>query len=119
MTSIRETYEAFALAWRRRDVEACLDLMTDDVDNCASIGPEPGTTFKGKEAVRAGISAMLARDDAEAIELSSYTEVDDTAFAEWCYRLNNGKLEYGIDRIDFRGGKIWRKNAYRKMREVG
>lgn len=116
MSDLRHIYDLFAAAWSARDVGACLALMTDDVHYGASIGPEPGETFTGQDAVRAGIIAMLAHDNARASEVVSFNAIGTMAFVEWRYDLGGGRCELGIDRIDFRGGKIACKPAYRKVR---
>lgn len=116
MSDLRAIYDRFAAAWAARDVETCVSLMTDDVQYVASIGPEPGRTYDGQDAVRAGITAMLAHDNAMTTEIVSFNVVGDTAYVEWRYDVGGGRYELGIDRIDFRDGKIWRKLAYRKVR---
>src|SRR2546430_6618048 len=57
-----ETLRAFGTAWENADLERLMDLMTDDCIYQASVGPEPGCTYVGRAAVRAGFEAMLARD---------------------------------------------------------
>jgi ketosteroid isomerase-like protein len=63
-TTLRATLDAFARAWGARDLDAIMRHLTDDCVYGASLGPEPGTTFRGQAEVRAGIAAMLAHDDA-------------------------------------------------------
>ncbi|MFB4270464.1 nuclear transport factor 2 family protein [Nonomuraea sp. GTA35] len=46
-TSPRECLECFADAWARHDVGGLLELMTEDAVYAASVGPEPGRTFRG------------------------------------------------------------------------
>ena len=41
---IRNILDNFATAWSACDVEAVMDLMTEDCIYEASAGPEPGTT---------------------------------------------------------------------------
>lgn len=43
---------AFSAAWAAKDIDALMTFMTDDCVYAASVGPEPGKTFVGKEAVR-------------------------------------------------------------------
>jgi SnoaL-like domain len=117
MTDQRAVYDRFAAAWAAKDVGGCLALMTEDAQYCASIGPEPGKTFSGQIELRAGISAMIAHDNAAAIEIVSWTELVSYAFVEWKYHYTDGSIALGIDRIDFRDGLISRKQAYRKVRD--
>jgi ketosteroid isomerase-like protein len=44
----------FATAWGKRDLETLMELFTDDCVYKASVGAEPGATYVGKAAVRAG-----------------------------------------------------------------
>jgi hypothetical protein len=115
--TLRSIYERFAEAWTSGDVEGCLALMTDDARYGASIGPEPGRTFRGTLELRAGIAHMIAHDNTVKISLVSWTEIGLTAIAEWRYDLADGSVELGIDRLDFRGGMICGKEAYRKVRD--
>src|SRR5579872_7240528 len=52
----------FGKAWDARDIDELMSMMTDDCVYCASVGPEPGTTHVGRDAVREGFLAMLAFD---------------------------------------------------------
>ena len=116
--NLRAIYDQFAAAWAQGDIKGCLALMTVDARYGASIGPEPGRTFTGTGALRAGIAAMIAHDDVVSIEIASWNESGSTAYVEWRYRLADGSLALGIDRVDFRDGLICRKEAYRKVCDV-
>ena len=56
--NLRAIYDQFAAAWAQGDIEGCLALMTVDARYGASIGPEPGRTFTGTGALRAGIAGQ-------------------------------------------------------------
>jgi ketosteroid isomerase-like protein len=47
-----ERLREFAAAWARHDVETLMTFLTDDCVYEASVGPEPGRTYAGREAVR-------------------------------------------------------------------
>ncbi len=113
----RATYDAFAAAWFARDLDALMALVTDDVVYGASVGPEPGRTFRGGVEVRKGFSVMLALDDAASSEVASALFAGSVACVEWQYtRLGEPAPSVrGIDRLEFRGGRISRKEAYRKV----
>ena len=49
-----ERLQAFDDAWRQKDLEALMKFMADDCEYHASVGPDPGESFIGKEAVRRG-----------------------------------------------------------------
>ncbi len=114
----RETYEAFARAWVAKDVDRLMDLVTDDIVYGASVGPEPGTTYRGREAVRAGFAEILAYDKATAVRTRNLTFVGDRLYAEWEYDIPDDaggtRLARGMDIIEFRGGRISLKEAFRK-----
>ena len=89
-------------------------LLTADVIYKASVGPEPGQTYRGAAAVRQGIEAIMNFDDAQAVEILSFEEIGDVAFAQWRYSLRGGGQVVGIDRLEFREGLICSKDGYRK-----
>jgi len=57
-----ERLREFARAWAARDVELLMSFMSEDCVYEASVGPEPGRTYVGREEVRRGFAEMLARD---------------------------------------------------------
>jgi hypothetical protein len=58
VVSLRE----FIDAWTAGDVEMLMSFVTDNCVYCASVGPEPGTTYRGGEEVCRGFIDMLAYD---------------------------------------------------------
>ncbi len=109
---------AFAAAWREQDLDALVALLTDDVEYRASVGPEPGTTYRGRAAVRAGFAAMFAYDQAVAVRGSPATFVADRAYVEWEYDVigpgSKPVAVRGIDVFGFVNGRIALKDAFRK-----
>ena len=56
-----EMLQAFADAWNRHDPEALMSFMSDDCVFEASAGAEvSGTSYVGREAVRAGYTEVFA-----------------------------------------------------------
>jgi taurine dehydrogenase small subunit len=111
--------EALGRAWGNRDVEAVLGLMTEDCVYEASVGGEPGTTYRGREELRAGIANMFAHDAGSVAEVSNVFVTDACAAWEWTYRWADSSgmpEERGCDLFEFREGLISRKNAFRKVR---
>ena len=119
----RATWDAFCAAWARRDVDALVSLVTDDVVYCASVGPEPGTTYRGRDEARRGFAEMLAHDDALEVLAGRVTFVGDTGFAEWAYVVaapGGGRcVVRGVDVLDFVEGRLARKDAFRKTPGAG
>lgn len=67
--------------------------MTDDCVCAVSVGPEPGRTWRGRDAVRAGAAAMFDRNQTDRAEISSLFIVDDRAAWEWRYFASDGASE--------------------------
>lgn len=113
-----ERLSEFGDAWRRKDVDALMQFVTDDVVYSASVGPEPGETFRGRDAVRRGFAQMLAHDDAAEAREGGVWLFGDRAVGLWSYvydGADGAKVEVcGIDLYEFAGDKIRLKDAYRK-----
>jgi ketosteroid isomerase-like protein len=113
--------EAFTQAWNDKDVDAAMDLMADDCEFRASVGPEPGMTFTGREEVRRGFGIYLARSD----EPEPETEVgpllvhEDFAVTRWTSRRaepDGTTIEVrACDVFQFDGDRIRSKDTYRKV----
>jgi ketosteroid isomerase-like protein len=103
-----------------RDVDSLLDLMTDDAVYAASVGPEPGRTFRGHRELAAGFLAMFQHDAGAVIQQGEPVVLGDWAVSTWTYQFvlvdGSRRSERGIDLWRFRDGKICLKDAYRKAR---
>jgi len=110
--------DSFARAWSQHDIDTLMSLVTDDCVYSASVGPEPGQTFVGREAVRVGFLALLAYDAAGKPSAVRAVLLGDLALAEWSYELRDAaghvKVVRGCDVIEFSGARIRRKDAFRK-----
>jgi hypothetical protein len=110
--------DSFARAWSRGDIDTLMSLVTDDCVYSASVGPEPGETFVGREAVRGGFLALLAYDAAGKSCEGRTALLGDLALAEWSYELRDAAghvtVLRGCDIIEFSGARIRRKDAFRK-----
>ncbi len=105
-------------AWGRADLETLMSFVADDCVYSASVGPEPGETFSGRDAVRAGFIKMLAHDRDSVAEPGDVYTFGDRAVSTWGFRHRDpdGKsvLVRGCDVWLFRGRLIVRKDSYRK-----
>src|SRR3954466_13992916 len=73
----------FSDAWGRADLEALMPHLADDFVFCASVGPEPGATWVGKEAAREGFRRMFSHEyDWTPIPNEIYP-VDDRVMLLW------------------------------------
>lgn len=112
------TYKSFAAAWGAKDVDRLMELVTDDIVYGASVGPEPGTTYRGRDEVKKGFTEILAYDRALGARTGPLMFADGRLFVEWSYdTVNSGgekQVTRGIDIIEFRDGLISLKEAFRK-----
>lgn len=108
----------FGEAWNAGDIDELMSMMTDDCVYCASVGPEPGTTYVGREAVREGFLAMLAFDSGGVSRAGRVFIAGNVGVSEWSYLFRAGPDgEFGVrgcDIFEFRSGRISRKDAFRK-----
>jgi hypothetical protein len=109
----KERLAAFDNAWTRADVESLMSFVTPDVVYGASVGPEPGSTYRGSEEVRRGIEAMLANDAGRARRSGPSWIFGDIGIGRWSFE-EGGRVIEGIDLFEFAGDRIRRKDAFRK-----
>ncbi|WP_314503735.1 nuclear transport factor 2 family protein [uncultured Microbacterium sp.] len=117
-----EVLAEFSDAWARRDLEALMSHVTDDCVYSASVGPEPGRTWSGKEQVREGFAIMLAHDAGqERHEDEGPIILGSRGAGTWSFTGpgpdGTPQVTRGCDIFEFRGGKIARKDAFRKVYE--
>lgn len=107
-------------AWERADADAVMRLLADDCVYGASVGPEPGTTYRGRDEVAKGVAEMLHFESGGESRQGRVWFAEDRAFAEWDYDEPGGdgktRVVRGIDIIHFADGKILSIDAYRKTR---
>jgi ketosteroid isomerase-like protein len=118
MANKTDIVRAFGEAWARRDIDAVMEFFSDDCVYAASVGPEPGTTYRGRDAVRAGIERMFEHDAGSTVEVGRTFAEGDRVFSEWFYRFppeSNQMPAHGCDIFEFRGRKIRLKDAFRKQ----
>jgi ketosteroid isomerase-like protein len=110
--------EQFGEAWDAGDVDKLMSMITDDCVYSASVGPEPGATYAGKQAVREGFLAMLAHDSSGVSRTGRVFVAGNLGVGEWSYLFGAGSEAEcevrGCDIFEFRGGRISRKDAFRK-----
>jgi ketosteroid isomerase-like protein len=84
---IRDCLRRFGDAWARHDVHGLLALMTDDAVYAASVGPEPGRTFRGHDQLAAGFREMFEHDAGARIEQGEPDVFGGRAVSTWTYRF--------------------------------
>lgn len=114
----RERVNVFSAAWRRKDVGELMTYITDDCVYSASVGPEPGTTYVGREEVRRGFEELIKYDEKAESRGGRIFSAEDIVVAEWSYVFKDEsgrEVEVkGCDLFEFAGDKVSRKDAYRK-----
>jgi hypothetical protein len=113
----------FTESWNARDLDTLMALMSDDCRFRASIGPEPGVTFEGPDAVRRGFALFLSQTPTlDAAPAETVTEPplisEDFAVTRWTTRIPH--LDQPIvvsvcDIFTFVGRHIACKDTYRKV----
>src|ERR1044071_6424022 len=97
-------------AWGRADVPALMKFIAEDCVYSASVGPEPGETFIGREAVRAGFVKLLAHDSGGVAEPGEIRLAGDRVVSTWGVRTagpdGRPRLVRGCDIFVFRDGQI-------------
>jgi ketosteroid isomerase-like protein len=113
--------QAFSDALNRHDIDAIMEMMTDDCVFHAIAGPElQGKSFVGQAEVRQGLeNAWKTAPDASWTDAEHYV-IGDKGFTESTYQgttVDGVRSEARmIDAFTFRDGKIAVKNAFRKNR---
>lgn len=103
-------------AWQRADVDALMTAVTDDCVYVTTTGPDPGTTYAGRDEVRRGFAEVLGGDADTTVEFGAPRVVDQMGFIEWSLRGADGRLlARGCDLFEFEGDRIRRKDAFRKV----
>ena len=113
--------QAFAEAWTARDLGGLMELMAQDCEFGASVGPEPGASFVGREQVRRGYKLFLGRPGGPVPETTMAPTLVNEAFAvtRWTSRWvgpDGAPVEVqACDVFEFEGDRIKRKDTYRKV----
>ncbi|MER6950867.1 nuclear transport factor 2 family protein [Nonomuraea sp. NPDC000554] len=114
-----ERLAEFGEAWRKKDLDRLMEFMTDDCVFRASVGVEPGTTFRGRDEVRRGFELMLAYDAGFESQGGDAFITGDRGASQWSYSRTDedGRLHqvHGCDFFTFVGDRIRVKDAYRRV----
>ena len=113
-----ERLREFQSAWGRADLETLMTFVADECVYSASVGPEPGETFRGREQVRIGFERMLRHDAGSVATIGPTFLFGDRGVSEWTFVRREGEVEIavrGCDLFEFDGDLITRKDAFRKV----
>jgi steroid delta-isomerase-like uncharacterized protein len=116
-----EFLQAFADAWNAHDVDALMAFMAEDCVFDTTVGPEVcGRRYAGRDAVRAGFAEVWETFPDAHFGDARHFVCGDRGVSEWTFtgtRADGLGIEVrGCDLFTFRGGKIARKDSYRKSR---
>jgi len=108
-------------AWSRHDTEAILETMTEDCVFETSGGPDAwGRRYEGQAAVREAIEEIFNMLPDVRYTHARHSAFKDRGVSEWTMiatRPDGSRIEArGCDLVEFRDGKIRRKDSYRKRR---
>jgi len=114
------TLEEFLDAFNRHDVEAVMELFTEDCVLEMPRGPDPwGQRLEGKEQVRTGIEARFAGIPDIHYGKDRHWVCGERAVSEWTITgtdTSGAAVEVqGCDLLELRDGKIARKDSYWKI----
>jgi glutathione S-transferase len=109
----------FSDAWTAHDAEKLLSMMDPEAVYSASVGPEPGQTYRGSDELAEGFAHMLKNDAQGSRRGGRSIIVGDIAVAFWEFDFppldgRPARTVKGIDFFEFKGDKILTKDAYRK-----
>jgi ketosteroid isomerase-like protein len=107
-----EVVTTFGAAWERHDLDAAMELVTDDcVFDNTSPAPD-GTRYVGRAAVR-GAWSEIFDDSSSRFEAEETFSAGDRVIQLWRYTWADGHVR-GVDVFRVRGGKVSEKFSYVK-----
>ncbi|MDB4293542.1 nuclear transport factor 2 family protein [Maribacter sp.] len=110
----KEILLKFAEAFGNQKIDEIASFFTNDCTYKASVGPEPGTTYKGKASVMKGIENMIKHDSGGESYVENIKIYEGFGVWEWTYRFKDNSKVCGCDLFEFKGDKIKMINAFRK-----
>jgi steroid delta-isomerase-like uncharacterized protein len=111
------TIERFNEAFNQHDVEAALQMMTDDIvfDNTS------GGRFEGQVVVRGVLTRAFELMSMGRFDTEDMFAADDRCVVQWTYTFNTAEPEQGqvrgVDIFRVRDGLVAEKFSYMKSEE--
>lgn len=117
-----ETLQAFLDAFNRHDLDAIMEFFAEDCEFFLPRGPEPwGRRFEGKAAVREGLATRFAGLPDVHYGDDRHWACGQFGVSEWLITgtTPDGQriAARGVDLLEFKDGKIVRKDSYWKRVE--
>ncbi|HUP55868.1 MAG TPA: nuclear transport factor 2 family protein [Bdellovibrionota bacterium] len=117
-----ETLKAFLDAFNRHDLDAIMEFFTDDCILDMPRGPDPGgRRYAGKDEVRKGLATRFSGLPDVHYGNDRHFVSGNRACSEWLLtgtRPTGEKVRVqGCDLLEFKDGKVFRKDSYWKIVE--
>jgi ketosteroid isomerase-like protein len=116
------TLERFLAAFNAHDLDAVMEFFAEDCELLMPRGKEPwGTRYSGKAAVREGLATRFAGLPDVHYGDDRHFVSGNLAVSTWLLTGTTGAGEKirvrGVDLLEFRDGKVIKKDAYWKIVE--
>lgn len=113
--------QAFSDAWNRHDLDAIMEMSTDDCEFWSAAGPDvEGGRHVGREAVAAAYRAIFDLYPDGQWTRGRATLMDGRALSEWTFvgtTTSGQRVEVlGVDVLELTGDRVRIKNSFRKQR---
>lgn len=112
-TSTRSVIDQFNEAFNQHDVDAIMELMTEDCVFENTTPPPNGERFVGAEAVRGFWNRFFGESPATRYEFEDVLVDDDRAVVRWTFHSGSNYIR-GVDIFRVRDGKVAEKLSYVK-----
>jgi ketosteroid isomerase-like protein len=107
-----QVVDAFGAAWAAHDLDAAIEMITDDCVFDATDPAPDGTRHVGRAAIRKAWEPIF--DDATArFDAEETFAADDRVVQRWCYTWDGGHVR-GVDIFRVREDKVAEKLSYVK-----
>lgn len=116
------TLREFMAAFNAHDLDAIMEFFAEDCELCMPRGKDPwGTRFTGKPAVREGLASRLSGIPDVHYGEDSHWVAGDLGVSTWLLTGTTKTGEKirvrGVDLLEFRNGKVIKKDSYWKIVE--
>jgi len=120
-TDYQNLLVAHAAAWTRHDIDAIMEMMSPDCTFETSGGPDPwGRRYEGPAAVKEAIAEIFEMLPDIRFANARHIVFGDRGISEYTLiatRPDGSRIEArGCDLFEFKGGRIHRKDSFRKRR---
>jgi ketosteroid isomerase-like protein len=115
-----EVVNKFFSVWAKQDLKTVVEIFSEDAVYCASQGPEPGKTYRGRQEIEPAVQVMFDAAGETKLKLVAIYPFEGGVTATWevSGTDTNGQsvAVLGIDVFLVRNGHITLKDAYRKVK---